>query len=131
MREYERFSRSAGRASKAAKLAVGWNRTPFLNQQTRYDTEQEGEAMQIIFDEEETGSIMSIVVSQILDQIELSDEARATLQQWRTERKEGTTELADVTVTLNESLGTVLDEKTTRLIRRKGRYVSSRGRTGA
>ncbi len=87
--------------------------------------------MQIIFDEEETGSIMSIVVSQILDQIELSDEARATLQQWRTERKEGTTELADVTVTLNESLGTVLDEKTTRLIRRKGRYVSSRGRTGA
>lgn len=87
--------------------------------------------MQIILDEEETGSIMSIVVSQILDQVELSDEARATLQQWRTERKEGTTELADVTVTLNESLGTVLDEATTRLIRRKGRYVSSRGRAGA
>ena len=87
--------------------------------------------MQVILDEDETGVIMGLVVSQILDQVELSDEARATLQQWRTERKTGTTELADVTVTLNESLGTVLDEATTKLIRRKGRYISSRGRTGS
>ena len=84
--------------------------------------------MQIILDEDETGLIMGLVVSQILDQVELSDEGRETHQQWRTDRKDGTAELADLTVTMNESLGTVLDEATTRLIRRKGRYVSSKGR---
>ena len=82
--------------------------------------------MQVILEPDEAGTIMSIVVSQILDQVDLSDEAKAVLKRWRTERGEGTAELADLTVTLNESLGTVLDERTTRLIRRKGWYVSTK-----
>jgi len=36
------------------------------------------------------------------------------------------TEVSDLAVILNETLGTVLDEKTTRLIRRKGMYVSTK-----
>ncbi len=33
--------------------------------------------------------------------------------------------MSDLTVTMNEALGTRLDERTQRLIRRKGRYVST------
>jgi hypothetical protein len=70
--------------------------------------------------------VMSLVVSQILDQVDLSDEAKAALRRWRTDRNEGTAELAELVVSLNEALGTVLDERTQRLIRRKGWYVSTK-----
>jgi len=82
--------------------------------------------MQIILDTDEAWSIMSLVVSQVLDQAELSDEGKATLRKWRTEHNEGTTEMSDLTVSMNESIGTVLDETTTRLVRRQGWYVSSK-----
>jgi hypothetical protein len=82
--------------------------------------------MQIILETDEAHSIMSLVVSQVIDQVELSDEARAALRKWRQERDEGTAELADLTVSLNETVGTVLDERTTKLIRRKGWYVSTK-----
>jgi len=63
---------------------------------------------------------------QVLDQVELSDEGKGLVRRWRTDRGEGTTEMGDLTVSMNESLGTVLDERTTRLIRRKGWYVSTK-----
>jgi hypothetical protein len=81
--------------------------------------------MQIILETDESWSVMTLVVSQILDSVELSDEGKAAVRRWRADRDVNTAELADLTVTLNEALGTALDEKTTRLIRRKGRYVSS------
>jgi len=82
--------------------------------------------MQVILESDEAWSIMSLVVSQVLDQVELSDEARAALRKWRTNREDGTGEMADLTVSMNEAIGTVLDERTTRLIRRKGWYVSTK-----
>jgi hypothetical protein len=82
--------------------------------------------MQVILEPDEAWSIMSLVVSQVLDQAELSDEGKAIVRRWRTDRNEGTSEMADLTVSMNESLGTVLDERTTRLIRRKGWYVSTK-----
>ncbi len=82
--------------------------------------------MQIILETDEAGTIMSLVVSQIIDQVDLSDEGKAALRRWRVERNGGTAELADLTVTMNEALGTVLDERTQKLIRRKGWYVSSK-----
>ena len=82
--------------------------------------------MQIILDTDEAWSVMSLVVSQVLDQAELSDEGKATLRKWRTEHNEGTAEMSELTVTLNESIGTVMDEQTTRLIRRQGWFVSTK-----
>jgi hypothetical protein len=82
--------------------------------------------MQVILETDEAHSVMTLVVSQVIDQVELSDEGRAALRRWRSDRGEGTAELAELTVSLNESLGTVLDERTTRLIRRKGWYVSTK-----
>ncbi len=82
--------------------------------------------MQVILEPDEAWSIMTLVVAQVLDQVELSDEGKAAIRRWRSERNEGTVEVADLTVSLNEVLGTTLDERTTRLIRRKGWYVSTK-----
>jgi hypothetical protein len=82
--------------------------------------------MQVILESDEAWGIMTLVVSQVLDQVELSDEGKAAVRRWRSDRNDGTAEMADLTVSMNEALGTVLDEKTTRLIRRKGWYVSTR-----
>lgn len=82
--------------------------------------------MQVILETDEAHAVMTLVISQILDQVDLSDEGRAVLRRWRSDRNDGTAELADLTVSLNEALGTVLDERTTRLIRRKGWYVSTK-----
>jgi hypothetical protein len=82
--------------------------------------------MQVILEPDEAWSIMTLVVAQVLDQAELSDEGKRAVRRWRSDHNEGTAEMADLTVSVNEILGTVLDEKTTRLIRRKGWYVSTK-----
>ncbi len=81
--------------------------------------------MQLILDTDEAWSIMSLVISQVLDQAELSDEGAAAVRRWRGDRVEGTGDMADLTVSMNESLGTTMDERTQKLIRRKGWYVST------
>jgi hypothetical protein len=82
--------------------------------------------MQVILETDEAWSIMMLVVSQVLDQAELSDDGKNAVRRWRTDRQENTAEMSDLTVSMNEALGTVLDERTTRLIRRKGWYVSTK-----
>ena len=82
--------------------------------------------MQVILEPDEAWSVMMLVVSQVLDNVELSPGAQKEIKRWRTDRAEGTAEMSALTVAVNESLGTVLDEKTTRLIRRSGHYVSSK-----
>jgi hypothetical protein len=82
--------------------------------------------MQVIFEADEAWSLMTIMVSQVLDQVELSDEGKNAVRGWRANHGEGTSEMADLTVSINEVMGTVLDERTTRLIRRTGWYVSTR-----
>jgi hypothetical protein len=81
--------------------------------------------MQLILDTDEAWSIMSLVISQVIDQVELSEEGAAAVRRWRGDRVEGTSEMAELTVSMNEALGTSLDERTQRLIRRKGWYVST------
>jgi hypothetical protein len=82
--------------------------------------------MQVIFDNEETGSLMTLMVSQIIDKAGLSSDGKAAVRRWRTEHADGTVELADLAVEFNEALGSTLDDRTTKLIRRRGRYVSTR-----
>jgi hypothetical protein len=84
--------------------------------------------MQVILETDEAWSIVTLVVSQVLDQVDLSDEAKEKIRRWRGDHIDGTAEMSELTVTMNETLGTILDERTQRLIRRKGRYVSTGGR---
>jgi hypothetical protein len=82
--------------------------------------------LQFILDNEEAWSLMSLIVSQIVDHANLSGDGRTKVKRWRTDRTTGTTELADLTVDFNQAIGSTLDEKMTRLIRRQGRYISTR-----
>ncbi len=83
--------------------------------------------MQIILDAEEAWSLMTIMVAQMIDKAGLSADGKAKLRRWRQERADGTPLMADLAVEFNEALGSSLDDKTYRLIRRKGGYVPSRG----
>jgi len=56
----------------------------------------------------------------------VSGEGKAAIRRWRSDRALGTVEMDEVAVALNEALGTVIDEKTTRVIRRRGRYISTK-----
>ena len=81
--------------------------------------------MQVILESDEAWSAMTLFVAQVLDQVELSDEAKNAIRRWRSDRADGTGEMSDLAVTMNEALGTILDERTTRLLRRKGWYVTT------
>jgi len=82
--------------------------------------------MQVILETDEASSLMSLIVSQIIDHAGASPDGKAALRRWRTDRAVGTLEMDDLALALNEGLGNIIDEKTTRMIRRRGRYVSSR-----
>ena len=82
--------------------------------------------MQVILEPDEAWSIMTLAVSQVLDYADISPEGKAAVKRWRSDRAEGTAEMADLTPAMNEALGAHLDERFTRQVRRKGRFVSSR-----
>lgn len=75
--------------------------------------------MRIVLDEEEVSSLLALVLSQVLDQVELSDAARAAIKEWRYDRKEGTEAMLELAKEMNGALGNVMDEETTRVIRRR------------
>lgn len=81
--------------------------------------------MQLILDTDEAWSIVSLVVSQIVDGVELSDQGKAAVREWRTGHADGTEAMAALAEELNETLGVTIDEKTRRRLRRKGGYVQS------
>ncbi len=81
--------------------------------------------MRLILEADETWSIMMLVVSQVLDGVKLSEKGRAAVRKWRSEHADGSEPMYQLAEELNETLGNVIDERTRRLIRRKGRYVSS------
>ncbi len=81
--------------------------------------------MRLILEADEAWSVMALVASQVLDGVELSDQGRAAVRKWRSDRADGTEAMNRLAEELNEALGNVIDERTRRLIRRKGRYISS------
>jgi hypothetical protein len=84
--------------------------------------------MYVILEQDEAWSVMTLVVSQVLDHADLSDEGRATVRQWRSAHADGTAEMAGLALSMNEALGGQIDERTDRIVKRKGRFVRSRGR---
>ena len=81
--------------------------------------------MRIILESDEAWSIMTLVVAQVLDGVDLSDEGRGAVRKWRSDHADGTERMNVLAEETNEALGTAVDERTKKLIRRKGRYVSS------
>ena len=84
--------------------------------------------MRLILDADEAWSIMTLTVSQVLDGAALSDDGRAAVRKWRSDRADGTESMNVLAEEMNEALGNIIDERTRKLIRRKGRYISSADR---
>jgi hypothetical protein len=79
--------------------------------------------MQIVMETDEANSLMSVITAYTIDKVGLSQDGKQHVRRWRTERATGSTEMDALAVAMNEALGTYLDEKTDRQVRRKGRYT--------
>ena len=82
--------------------------------------------MQIVLETDEAWSLMSIITSYVVDHSGVSQDGKAKMRRWRSDRALGTVEMDDLATAFNEALGTYLDEKTARMIRRRGRYISAK-----
>lgn len=82
--------------------------------------------MQIVMETDEANSLMSVITSHVIDHAGISQDGKARVRKWRTDRAVGSVEMEDLTIAMNEALGTYLDQKTQRQIRRKGRYTTSK-----
>ena len=82
--------------------------------------------MRLILDEEEAWSLMTLVTAQVLDQVELSEEAAKAIRDWRSGVVEGNSAMEAVANVMNEALGNTIDEELTRTIRRRDYYRTVR-----
>jgi hypothetical protein len=91
--------------------------------------DSEEQRMNVVLNTDETHLLLTLISSQLIDFAELSDEGQKLVQDWRRVRSPGSNELDTLTVAVNERLGNHIDERTTRMMRTKGKLkVSERGR---
>ena len=82
--------------------------------------------MQVVLETDEAWSLMTVITAYVIDRSGISQEGKQKSRRWRSDRPVGTVEMDDLAVAMNEALGTYLDEKTARMVRRRGRYISTR-----
>lgn len=82
--------------------------------------------MRLILDEEETWSLMTLITAQVLDQVELSEDAAKAIRDWRGGIVEGNAAMEAVAQGVNEALGNTIDEELTRTIKRRDYYRTVR-----
>jgi hypothetical protein len=84
--------------------------------------------MQVILDNDEAWSLMSVITSFLVDHSAVSQDGKHAIRRWRTAHEKGTPAMADLADSMNHALGAYLGEKTNRTIRGKGRYIKRRDR---
>ena len=82
--------------------------------------------MQIVLETDEAWSLMAVITSHVIDSSGLSQDGKSAIRRWRNDRALGTVEMDDLAVAMNEALGTYIDERTARMVRRRGRYISTK-----
>jgi hypothetical protein len=75
--------------------------------------------VQVILESDEAWSVMTLVIAQVLDGVELSEEGKAAVRAWRSARADGTEAMHRLAEEMNEALGNVIDDRTRRRIRRR------------
>ncbi|MCH8813948.1 MAG: hypothetical protein IH957_02445 [Chloroflexi bacterium] len=78
--------------------------------------------MQVILETDEAWSLISLITSYVIDNSGVSQDGKQRIRGWRGEH-DGTPKLEELTAAINGSLGSYGDEKTTRQIRKKGRFA--------
>jgi hypothetical protein len=79
--------------------------------------------MQVIIEKEEGWSMMSLITSYVIDSAGLSADGKASIRQWRTNHDKDSDGTADITDAMNEALGTYIEDRTNRTVRKKGHYA--------
>lgn len=82
--------------------------------------------MQVVLDADECWSLMTLISSYVIDKSGVSQEGKQKIRKWRTDRAEGTPQMLALSDGVNEALGAYVEEKTTRSVKRKGRYVTTK-----
>lgn len=77
--------------------------------------------MNVVLNADESHVVLTLVSALLLDNVELSEESRKQIRDWRRQRDPGNRELDEFTLFLNERLGNYIDERTTRMMRVKGK----------
>ena len=60
--------------------------------------------MQIALEPDEAWSLMSLIVSQVLDGVELSDDGRSAIKKWRSDYTEGSSRMQTLAEEMNAAL---------------------------
>ena len=85
--------------------------------------------MNVVLNTDEAHLLLTLISSQLIDFADLSPEGQKAVQDWRRVRSPGSSELDALTLVVNERLGNHIDERTTRMMRTKGKIkVSERER---
>jgi hypothetical protein len=84
--------------------------------------------MQVIFDQDEAWSMMTLLTSVVIDKAGVSSDGKQKLRKWRNDRAEGSQEMLALANGLNKALGSFIDEQTNRQVRRKGRYTTKKAK---
>ena len=82
--------------------------------------------MQVALETDEAWSLMLVITSYIIDHSGVSQEGKQRIRRWRSGRAVESVEMDDLAAAMNEALGAFIAEKTTRTIRKPGRYISPR-----
>lgn len=77
--------------------------------------------MNVILNTDEVYAVLSRVSSQVIDRASLSEKGKERLREWRREHDVDTLELNELTLQLNRQLGNSIDERTTRMVRLRGK----------
>lgn len=77
--------------------------------------------MNIVLNADEAQVALTMVSALLLDNVELSEESRKRIRDWRRDHSPGSTGLDEFTIVLNERLGNHIDERTTRMMRVRGK----------
>jgi hypothetical protein len=82
--------------------------------------------MQVVLDADECWSLMTLISSYAIDKSGVSQAGKQAIRKWRTDRAEGTPKMAALADSVTEALGGYIEAKTTRSVKRKGRYVTTK-----
>ena len=82
--------------------------------------------MQVILEPDEAATVMSAVTSKVIDQSGISQDGKQAIRRWRGDRPPGSVPMGELTEAINGALASLVDTKTNRTVRRKGRHMSSR-----
>ena len=77
--------------------------------------------MNVVMNTDEAHVVLSLVTSQILDHLQMSEEGREVVKSWRRSHNLGSGALDEFPIQLNDPFGNSIDENPRRMVRQRGK----------